>query len=184
MLMGDADSIDDENELRREEMVLLIAAHQTRLRAFLRCLLVPGSDIEDVLQETNRILWQKALGFELGSDFWAWASQVARFEVLSYFRKRRRDLVAPDSPLVEQLASLATEELKHCDARRAALDECVSSLPSAQRQLLEMKYFSDQSISQISDQTNRTQGTICQTLYRIREALRHCVTRKLEGRSV
>lgn len=181
--MGDAKSIDDEYESRREEMMLLIASHQTRLRAFLRCLLVPGSDIEDVLQETNRILWQKALGFELGSDFWAWASQVARFEVLSYFRKRRRDLVAPDSPLVEQLASLATEELKHGDARRAALDECVSSLPPAQRQLLEMKYFSDQSILQISDQTTRTQGTIRQTLYRIREALRDCVTRKLEGRS-
>lgn len=179
--MGDAGQTGDENELRREEMVLLIAAHQTRLRAFLRCLLVPGNDIEDVLQETNRILWQKAIGFEPGSDFWAWASQVARFEVLSYFRKRRRDLVAPDSPLVEQLALLATEELKHGDARRTALDECVSQLPPAHRQLLEMKYFSDQSISQISDHTNRTQGTIRQTLYRIREALRQCVTRKLEG---
>lgn len=176
--------MDDEHESRREEMVLLIAAHQTRLRAFLRCLLVPGNDVEDVLQEINRILWQKAHGFEPESEFWAWASQVARFEVLSYFRKRQRDLVAPDSPLVEQLASLATEEFKHGDARRAALDECVSRLPPAQRQLLEMKYFSDQSISQISDQTNRTQGTIRQTLYRIRDALRQCMTRKLEGRSV
>ncbi|HAC89185.1 MAG TPA: RNA polymerase subunit sigma-70, partial [Planctomycetaceae bacterium] len=55
------------------EIVGLIARHQTRLRGLVRCLLVRSSDVEDVLQEVNSVLWEKASEFQYGTDFWAWA---------------------------------------------------------------------------------------------------------------
>jgi DNA-directed RNA polymerase specialized sigma24 family protein len=39
------------------EIVALIARHQPRLRGLVRCLLVRSSDMEDVLQEVNSVLW-------------------------------------------------------------------------------------------------------------------------------
>ncbi len=63
-----------------------IARYQSRLRAFVRCLLVRPSDVDDILQEINSVLWQKANEFQPGSDFWAWASQIARFEALNHLR--------------------------------------------------------------------------------------------------
>ncbi|MFN6162181.1 MAG: sigma factor, partial [Planctomycetota bacterium] len=69
------------------EIVSLIASHQTRLRGLVRCLLVRSADVDDVLQEINAVLWEKADQFQPGTDFWAWASQVARFKALNHIRK-------------------------------------------------------------------------------------------------
>jgi len=68
-----------------------IARHQSRLRAFVRCLMVRSSDVDDLLQEINVVLWEKCDEFQPGSDFWAWASQIARFKVLNQVRKYGRD---------------------------------------------------------------------------------------------
>ncbi len=51
------------------EIVGLIARHQTRLRGLVRCLLVRSSDVRDVLQEVNAVLWEKANEFQGGTDF-------------------------------------------------------------------------------------------------------------------
>jgi|GEM_PF-6845844 len=50
------------------ELVNLIASHQTRLRGLVRCLLVRASDAEDVLQDINAVLWEKADEFQLGGE--------------------------------------------------------------------------------------------------------------------
>lgn len=175
------DSNSERTATERESFVLLIAAHQTRLRAFIRCLLIGSPDVDDVLQETNRVLWQKCETFVSGSDFWAWASQVARYEVLAYQNRRNRERGLVDSELVQQLAHIAAAELEDADHRLQMLEECLKELPSASRQLIELRYFSEQSIPLISAAVNRPEGSIRQTLYRIREALRECVARKLRG---
>jgi RNA polymerase sigma-70 factor (ECF subfamily) len=43
--------------------------------------------VDDILQEINAVLWEKALEFQPGTDSWAWASQIARFKVLNHVRK-------------------------------------------------------------------------------------------------
>ncbi len=158
-------------------LVQLIAAHQTRLRGLIRCLLFDADDVDDVLQETNRVLWQKAKDFAAGTDFWAWAAQVARFEVLSYHKRRRRDAHVFDSDLVVEVAALAEDHLADSDERRAALEQCLGQQPSANRQLLELRYTLDFSNQSIAEKLGRPVGSIRQTLYRIRNSLLECVER-------
>ena len=161
--------------------MLLIANHQSRLRTFIRCLLIGGADVDDVLQETNRILWQKADDYVPGTNFWAWASQVARFEVFNYLRQKQRDRSLPDAELVSQLATIAEHELSENDPRRDFLEDCLSKLNDKQRRLLDLKYASNRSIAEMSGTLNRPEGTIRQTLYRLRETLRECIERKLRA---
>ena len=154
---------------------------QPRLRGFIRCLLLEVQQVEDVLQETNMVLWRKAEEFQAGTDFWAWASQVARYQVLTHWKKRNRDRHVFDVGLVEELALIVQKTSDDADRRQAALAKCLEKLPSPQRQLLDMRYGLQQTVEQIAEGIGRPNGSIRQTLYRIREALLKCIEKQLQG---
>ena len=161
------------------EIVGLIARHQTRLRGLVRCLLVRSSDVEDVLQEVNSVLWEKADEFQPGSDFWAWASQIARFKVLNHVRKLGRERLVFDDAVLEQLAEIAASKLGQLDQRRAALDHCLQQLPPPQRQLIDLRYTAGHTNELIGESIGRPAGSVRQALYRIRAALQACIERQL-----
>ncbi|MCX7397656.1 MAG: sigma-70 family RNA polymerase sigma factor [Planctomycetales bacterium] len=156
-----------------------IARHQSRLRAFVRCLMVRPSDVDDLLQEINVVLWEKCDEFQPGSDFWAWASQIARFKVLNQVRKYGRERLVFDDAVLQQLAAMAEQKLQDLDRRRDALDHCLKQLPPAQRQLIDLRYASGQTVESIAESIGRPAGSIRQTLYRIRAALEACVQTQL-----
>ena len=161
------------------EIVGLIARHQTRLRALVRCLLVRAADVDDVLQEINAVLWEKSSEFEAGTDFWAWASQIARFKALNQIRKYGRDRLVFDDETMNRLAIIAERRLQSLDDRREALSECLSRLPASQRQLIELRYQDGHALKLIAKSLNRPHASIRQTLYRIRESLIRCIEGKL-----
>lgn len=162
-----------------------IARHQSRLRGFVRCLLVRPADVDDIVQEVNKVLWEKADEFDPETDFWAWASQIARFKVLNQVRKYGRERLIFDDSILEQLVEVAQRKSEELDRRREALDHCLRRLPPAQRQLLELRYASGQTIEGIAESIGRPAGSIRQTLYRIRTALVECINGRLalEGES-
>jgi RNA polymerase sigma-70 factor, ECF subfamily len=168
-------------EISSEQFIAEITRCQQRLRCLIRCLLVGNELVEDVLQETNMVLWKKAAEFEIGTDFWAWASRVARFQVMSQLKRIKRDRHVYDPELLDELATIATRKFTDLDAREDALETCLESLPVPQRQLLEMRYSLDQSVGEISHAIGRPQGSIRQTLYRLRTVLLNCVERRLAG---
>ena len=63
-------------------------------------------DAEEVFQNTSVVLWNKFGEFEPGSNFFAWASRVAYYEVLNLMKQRRRSRTFSDEAL-ELLASEA-----------------------------------------------------------------------------
>ncbi len=163
------------------EIVGLIARHQTRLRGLVRCLLVRASDVEDVLQEVNSVLWEKGSEFQSGTDFWAWASQIARFKAMNHIRKYSRDRLVFDERLLDELADLAHERLSQIDHRQEALEGCLNALPPPQRQLVDLRYAGGHAIEAIAEIIGRPQASIRQTLYRVRQALMACIESKLQA---
>jgi len=160
-------------------VVTEIARHQPRLRGFLRCLLVRPSDVDDLLQEINTVLWEKAAEFTPGTDFWAWASQVARYKAFNQVRRYGRERLVFDDALLGELAEAASEKLRDLDRRRTALDHCLGRLSAPQRQLLELRYAAGQSVEAIARSIGRPAGSLRQTLYRIRGALQACIEGQL-----
>ena len=171
--------------LLTDDFVREVVRHQDRLRDLIRCLLFDQQDVDDVWQETNVILLKKAGDFRPGSDFWAWSSQVARYQVLSHCRRVRRQRLVFSDALLAMLADDVGERTQAIDQRQVALDACVASLPAPQRRLLELRYAPRASVNEIAKSLGRPAGSIRQTLYRIREALLACVERRLaaEGAS-
>jgi RNA polymerase sigma-70 factor (ECF subfamily) len=158
-----------------------LTRHQPLLRGLVRCLLFDRADVEDVLQDTNVTLLRKATDYQMGTDFWAWASQVARYQVLTHCKRLRRDKLVFSEELIAMLAAEAGSHAAEFDARREALDACLAKLPAPQRQLLELRYGPKASIEEIARSLERTAGSIRQALFRIREALQACIERRLAG---
>lgn len=162
-----------------EHFVSQLTRHQTRLRGLVRCLLFDAGQAEDVLQDTNVVLLRKAAEFQSGTDFWAWASQVARFQVLTHARQTSRNRIVFDDDMLAILAEEAQVQAELLDKRREALTLCLDQLPSTQRQLLDMRYLMNHSMGQIGAALSRPEGSVRQTLYRIREALLNCIGRRM-----
>lgn len=160
-------------------VVQLIARHQTRLRALVRCLLVRPADVDDLVQEINCVLWEKADSFQPGTDFWSWASQIARFKALNQIRKYGRERLVFDDAMLARVASVAERKMLTIDQRRDALGECLKAMPSSQRQLIDLRYAAGHTIETIANSINRPTGSVRQTLYRIRVALQKCIEGKL-----
>jgi RNA polymerase sigma-70 factor (ECF subfamily) len=144
-------------------------------------MLVRSDDVDDVLQEINAVLWEKADEFKPGTDFWAWASQIARYKVLNQLRSYGRERLVFDLATVERLADVAEQRVKDLDDRREALDQCLNKLAPPQRQLIDLRYVEGLAIERMAEIVGRPAGSIRQTLYRIRAVLLECIQRQLSS---
>lgn len=156
-----------------------LTRHQARLRGLIRCLLFDRKDVEDVWQDTNVTLLKKAADFRPGTDFWAWASQVARYQVLTHCKRLKRDKLVLAEELLHQIATEVIDRGSELECRREALDACLAKLPQPQRQILELRYGPKTSIEAIAASMSRTPNAIRQALFRIRGALLSCVEKRL-----
>ena len=98
-----------------------ITRHQSMLKAFIVSLM-PGIDgVDDVLQQTNLVLWEKRECFRPGSNFRAWACTIARLEVKSHRRRMvRQGKLSLSEELSEMLAEHSVASPTEIDERHAA----------------------------------------------------------------
>ncbi|QDT88660.1 sigma-70 family RNA polymerase sigma factor [Gimesia algae] len=162
-----------------EQFVQLLTAHQSKLYAYIRSLLPDSQAVQDVLQETNLVLWRRSEEFEAGSNFVAWACKVAYFQVLAYYRDHKRDSMVFNVELVEMLAKQNEEKLAGAQDLQRVLTRCVSKLPEQSRNLIQLRYASGGSVQSIAEAQGRSVGAVSQTLYRIRQLLQECVQKTL-----
>lgn len=167
------------NDREQQEFVVGITEIQRDLYAFILTLLPNSSDADDVLQEANRVLWEKRGEFMPGTNFRAWAYTIARFQVLDHRKPRRRDALIFSNALIEQMASEATAEADETSAQRVALKECLKKVSRDDQHLIDLRYASGLLAPQIARQLNRPAASIRQSLFRIRQSLMRCVQARL-----
>ena len=145
------------------------------LRAFLRQLLPTWHDVDEVLQETSIVLWKKFDQFEQGTSFSAWASMVARFEVLKYRRKKSRDRHVFSDETLELLAEECLDMEEKLAEQRQTLKTCFAKLEEKQRILLIQSYSRDLTIKELAENEGKTPGSLYKVLDRLRVKLMKCV---------
>jgi RNA polymerase sigma-70 factor (ECF subfamily) len=137
------------------------------------------ADAADALQETNRTLWEKRSEFEPGSNFIAWAFQIARYKVQQAQRNRPVKTLAFDAALFEQLAERAQESLGLADVRLDALRACLSHLNEKERRLIQRRYAPGVAAQQVADEIGRPVHWVHTAVSRIRKRLFRCITDRL-----
>ena len=164
---------------KSNEFIDLFLKAEPRVYAYIRSQISHRADAEDVLQETTTTLWAKFDDFAPGTDFLAWAYQVARFKVQHYHSKQTRQRRLFSRAFVELVAAKAdgmADELSELDA---LLVECIQRLSAADREVVQRCYGTDATVAAVADQLGRPVNTIKSVLKRARLALYQCIQRAL-----
>ncbi|MEM9353118.1 MAG: sigma-70 family RNA polymerase sigma factor [Planctomycetota bacterium] len=164
-----------------EAFVLQIVEHQQRLYAYICSLVLNRDRARDLLQQLNVVLLEKEADFEAGTNFGAWSSKVAFYEVLAYRRRQGRDRHLFSEELLSMIADEAEDVTSDLEDRLAALRDCLDKLDEPQRQLVESRYGPGGSVKEIAKLSQKTPGAISAELFRIRNALADCIGRRLGG---
>jgi len=159
------------------EQVTLV---QRTLYGVLWSLLRNGNDVDDVLQETNAVLWQKAAEFDGDREFLPWALKIAQLQVLAFRKRRQRDKLSFENEgLLASLVEDSIRDVEQVDSRRRALGGCLQKLSTDHRELVLKRYETNGSVNGIAAESGRSPKAISEALRRIRAALLECIERTL-----
>lgn len=155
----------------------LITRHQAAIYGYLRSI-APGAPLEDILQEVNLVLWNRAGDFTPDTNFKAFAFRIAHLKALEALRAaKRREWLVFDSDLIESI-DRRQEESPAPDSQ-AALRACLADVSEDERRLLHRRYTERRTLREIARADGRSEGALQQLFFRLRNQLRVCIERRL-----
>lgn len=161
------------------EFIKEFTRHQRPVFLFILSQISNPVEAEEILQETNLVIWNKFEQFELGTNFRAWACQIARYEVLKWLDRNRRDKHYFSDDLMQQIAEESLEESSEWELRREALTHCLQKLSPEDLELVQIRYAPGQSGKGAAETIDRPVNSVYQSLGRIRRALMECIRREV-----
>ena len=170
-----------EAESREDEFLRLFACAQRRIHAYIFALVFDFNTAADLLQEVNIVLWRKFDQYEGGTNFFAWAREIARLSVLRHRQASAGRIATLDPQLLEQLADRFADSTptELDDRRHEALEACLKKLRNSDRELILARYLPGATVVAIAERHERTVNSVSQSLRRIRLVLSECVARTL-----
>ena len=163
-----------------QQVLLLFVRHQTRIRGFVVSLLGDFSTAEDVLQETFLVVQRKSAEFRPGSNFVAWAFQIARFQVMKAQDHHKRETGRFSDEVLEALAASAPEQ-PFDESKLTALPGCVAKLAPRARRIVDLFYEYEHRPGEIAQILSWTPTAVSVALSRARRFLRQCIEQQLRS---
>lgn len=160
--------------------VELLTQHQRKLFSYIYTLVPNVTDSDDLLQETNLVLWNKRQEYTLGTNFSAWACRIAYFNVQNFLRAKVRSHASFSEELLSDISDLLVDRSEVHTIYSVLLINCLGKLSSASQQLLKLRYDGNRSIQELAKQMGRSAGSIYNTLSQIRHKLWECVQHALK----
>lgn len=162
-----------------EEFIKLFSQHQRRLYLHVLAQVFRPVDAEEILQDTNVVIWKKYHQFEIGTNFWAWVCQISNYEILRFRSKQHRDKLRFSDKFIELIAEETEETSDLTDRRLSALSICLEKLREKDRTLIQMRYAPGSNGKNTAKELGRPTNSVYQSLGRIRRALMECIQREL-----
>lgn len=170
-----------ESEELDQTFIRLITEHQTELTGYIRSLLPKQDGVEDIMQETNVIMWKSRHQLRDINAFRAWAYKIAYFRTCSFIQKKRKGATVYLEPdVLDQIASeyeFRSEE----PILSEALSACLNKLEPADRELVTLHYEKHGGLKEYAQSIKTSIGRLKHALIRIRSTLKICIERQVEA---
>lgn len=135
----------------------LVAEYQKPLYYHIRRMVGNHHDADDVLQNTFLKVWKYADKFKGESAIYTWLYRIASNEALSHLNGREKHRSAGLEDY--QHPSSEHREVTESEIERK-LEKALLTLPPKQRQVFDLKYFSDLSYNEIAEITETSVGAL------------------------
>lgn len=164
-------------------VVRLLMEHRATLFSYVYTAVRDFDLAEEVFQEVSVAVCESHASFEPGTNFCAWAREIARPRILAQWRSAGRfPGLLTDEALMQIEAGFADVEKRWATRDRiAALRKCLSTLSPTVRRMLELRYVSQLSLSDLATRLDRKGEGVRKALYRTRQSLRECIERRLRA---
>jgi RNA polymerase sigma-70 factor, ECF subfamily len=155
--------------------VEIITQHQRMLYGYIYTLVRNSADADDLLQETNLVLWNKRSECESVKNFSAWACRIAFFKVQNFLKTKGRSRVCFNENLISKISEMQIDRADMHMIHSAMLVNCLEKLSSSSQQLLKLCYDDNHTIQEVAKQLDRPVGSIYNSLRQIRLKLWKCI---------
>lgn len=144
----------------------LVSLHQGEIRRYISKKIVHES-VDDVLQDVWIAAWAALPNFDHRSRFKTWVYGICLHKIRDHYRSIKRSL--PEVELSEQIAIADASGVD--SALVASLPSMLAQLTESQREVLELYYFSQLNLPEISRALNRNLNTVKYQFYRAHSEL-------------
>ena len=157
---------------------------QNRLHSIILVIVHNQSAADDLLQETAATLWEKFDQFKEGTNFSAWAIQIAKNKCFEYLRRNKKTKQLFRNDFYSQAADLAVESTQDLSTRLKALDLCCEKLDARRRALLKLHYSENVSVKELSVQFGQPVSTLYNHIAQTLDWLRFCIKKTLSAQPI
>jgi len=169
--------------LSQEDVVRTLLAARIRISASAWLVVRDVQAAEDIFQNLSVKALSGTTRFELEAQLLSWAHITARHEALNWVRSRKSRALSLDEAVLDLVASEGDREgVDRKEGQRVeALRECLATLPSGSRQILDLRYAEERSCEEISRVLGVGLDAVYQRLSRLHRAVKQCTERRLTG---
>ena len=164
---------------RRKQLMALMTKHQRRIFSYIYALVPDRYDAEDLLQETSLVICEKFDQFDEGTDFVAWACQIAYWRIRYSRQKFARSKVVFNQEVLDAVAQTAGTMIQELDERHEALAHCLAKLHPRDRELVLTRYEPGCGVPDAARRSGRSIQAAYKALNRLRKLLFDCVSNQL-----
>jgi RNA polymerase sigma-70 factor (ECF subfamily) len=165
---------------RTAEFLSLFSENQTWILGSIYHLVHNYHDAQDVFQRTSLILWQKFDNFESGTNFRAWACQIAFYQAKGFLRDAGRDRLCFNEALLETLLNERESSKDPLDRRHDFLAACIAKLSPNDQKMIQEVYGKEATVLEIAERLGYAAQTLYNRLNKARRRLHLCVNIQLQ----
>jgi RNA polymerase sigma-70 factor, ECF subfamily len=160
----------------------LYARHRVAIYRFSLRLTRSEAAAEDVLSEVFVDLWRNAANFEGRSGVQTFLLAIARNKAYAQFRRRREDELDEQAAAEIEDKSDTPETLVQKRSKSDVLRACLNRLSAAHREVIDLIYYHDKSIEEVSEIIAAPVGTVKTRMFHARKRLAELIAEAGEDR--
>ncbi len=162
------------------EITKLIMQHRNMIFGYAMTQTGDYDAAEDIFQDICVTICEKFAEFRKGTNFKAWAMEIARYKILSHYQQqstRKKRMVHLTEEIADSLAAnpVWLQEERPFVAELSALRKCLDRTKGKSRAILLKRYGEGLSCKAVAESIGWTVNAVYVALSRIRDALEKCV---------
>jgi RNA polymerase sigma-70 factor, ECF subfamily len=158
----------------------LVEIYQQTVYGFLRARLIEPADAEDLTQEVFLRLYLGREKLSRARAVGSWLVGIARNVLREHVKKHHRRREVAWTELCLELDELTSPHHYHEHDALHHLPGCLESLGQSARQAIELRYSASLKWAQVGERLKRSEGAVKLLVHRARQALKHCLDRKMK----